>query len=362
MSKITFSNKNNEFYTSLKQAVDEYFETNKIPKTGDWRLFSKTIILILSALSIFALLFFVAIPGWLALLLCMAMGFTLAVIGFCIMHDANHGSYSPYPLMNDFLGLSLNVMGASSYFWKQKHNIIHHTYTNVDGMDDDIAKSPFIRQCTSQKWVPAHRVQHLYLLPIYSLSTIFWIFIMDFTKYFTGKIYTTVAWKMTWKNHVIFWLTKIFYLLIYVALPIKIWGVAAWALGYILLNATMGLTLSLVFQLAHVVENTEFEHVPLDTTKHIETAWAEHQIRTTANFAVDNKLVSWIVGGLNFQVEHHLFPRVSHVHYPAISKIVKQKCQEFGLPYNTYPTLFSALLSHFRTMKMLGRKPELAHS
>ncbi|MFN8242912.1 MAG: acyl-CoA desaturase [Ferruginibacter sp.] len=357
MSKLTFNNKNNEFYLSLKAAVDEYFEKNRIKKTGDWRLFSKTIILTITAIGIFVLLFFVAIPGWLAILLSMAMGFTLAVIGFCVMHDANHGSYSPHPLLNDFLGLSLNFMGASSFFWKQKHNIIHHTYTNVDGMDDDIAKSPFIRQCETQKWVPTHRVQHIYLLPLYCLSTIFWIFIMDFTKYFSGKIYTTTAWKMTWKNHVIFWATKIFYLLLYVALPIKIWGLVPWIIGYALLNATMGLTLSLVFQLAHVVENTEFEHVPLDTSKHIETAWAEHQIRTTANFAVDNRVISWFVGGLNFQVEHHLFPRISHVHYPAISKIVRQKCQEFGLPYHTYPTMMAALVSHFRTMRMLGRKP-----
>ncbi len=357
MAKITFSNRNNDFYQSLKSSVEEYFVNNKIKRTGDWRLFSKTIILVSAAIAIYMLLIIASVNAWIALLLCMVLGFTLASVGFSVMHDANHGSYSTKPWLNDFLGLSLNAMGASSYFWKQKHNIIHHTYTNVDGIDDDIAKSPIIRQCESQKWVPAHKVQYLYLLPVYSLSTIFWIFIMDFKKYFSHKIYTTDAWKMNTKNHIIFWATKIFYLFAYVALPIYVWGFLPWFAGYMALNAVMGLTLSIVFQLAHVVENTEFEHVPLDETKHIETAWAEHQVKTTANFAMGNKIVSWFVGGLNFQIEHHLFPKVSHIHYPAISKIVMQKCKEFNLPYNKYDTMTEAVASHFRVMKYLGKKP-----
>jgi linoleoyl-CoA desaturase len=357
MSKLIFSNRNNDFYQSLKAAVDQYFSQEQIKKTGDWRLFSKSIILIGTAITIYACLVLVNIPAVPAMLLAALLGFVSAGIGFSVMHDANHGSYSPNSLLNDFIGLSANALGASAYFWKQKHNIIHHTYTNVDGIDDDIAKSPIIRQCESQKWVPAHKVQHLYLLPVYSLSSIFWIFIMDFTKYFTRKIYTTDAWKLSTKNHVIFWSTKIYYAIVFIAIPVLVWGWLGWLVGFLIMNAAMGLTLSLVFQLAHVVENTEFEHIPLDTTKHIETAWAEHQLKTTSNFAMDNKFVSWFVGGLNYQVEHHLFPKVSHVHYPAISKIVREKCKEFNMPYNFYPTMSEALASHFRVMKGLGKKP-----
>ena len=323
-------------------------------------MFSKTIILIGSAVTIYAVLMLVNIPALPALLLALVLGFIAACIGFSVMHDANHGSYSPNNKLNDFIGLSANALGASSFFWKQKHNIIHHTYTNVDGIDDDIAKSPIIRQCESQKWVPAHKVQHLYLLPVYALSSIFWIFFMDFTKYFTRKIYTTDAWKMNTKNHVIFWITKIWYALIFIAIPIYVWGWLGWLTGFLLMNVSMGLTLSLVFQLAHVVENTEFEHIPLDTTKHIDTAWSEHQLKTTSNFAMGSKTISWFVGGLNYQIEHHLFPKVSHVHYPAISKIVQKKCREFNLPYNQYKSLGQALASHFRVMKQLGVKPAAA--
>lgn len=357
MSKVTFNNRNNEFYLSLKAAVDSYFEENKIKKTGDWRLFSKTIILIGSAIAVYYCLIMVHMTFLPALLLAALLGYLFACIGFAVMHDANHGSYSPNQKLNDLIGLSANAMGASSYFWKQKHNIIHHTYTNIDGLDDDIAKSPVIRQCESQKWVPAHRLQHIYLPFIYSLSSIFWILFMDFTKYFTHKIYRTDAWKMTLKNHVIFWLTKIHYAAFFIIIPIMVWGWQGWLPGFFVFNAVMGLTLSLVFQLAHVVENTEFEHIPLDESKHIDSAWAEFQLRTTANFAMANKVISWFVGGLNYQIEHHLFPRVSHIHYPAISKIVQEKCTKFNLPYNQYTTMSEALASHFRVMRQLGEKP-----
>jgi linoleoyl-CoA desaturase len=357
MSKITFNNKNNDFYISLKTSVEAYFAKNKIEKTGDWRLFIKSILLIGSSLTIYAVLMLVKVEVIPALILCAALGYLLACIGFSVMHDANHGSYSNKPLLNDALGLTANGLGASSYFWKQKHNIIHHTYTNVDGIDDDIAKSPIIRHCESQKWVPAHRIQHLYLLPVYSLSSIFWIFIMDFTKYFSRKIYTTEAWKMTLKNHIIFWATKVWYAVFYITIPILVWGWQGWLIGYLTMNVMLGLTLSLVFQLAHVVENTEFEHIPLDQTKHIETAWAEFQLKTTSNFAMKSKVISWFVGGLNYQVEHHLFPKVSHVHYPAISEILQEKCKEFNLPYNYYTTMWGALASHFKVMRQLGHKP-----
>jgi linoleoyl-CoA desaturase len=357
MAKITFDNRNNQFYQSLKLSVDEYFETNGIKRTGDWRLYIKTITLIGAAIAMYCGLLFFPVTPLLALLICALMGFTFASIGFSVMHDANHGSYSTKSWLNDLIGLSANALGASSFFWKQKHNIIHHTYTNVDGIDDDIAKSPIIRQCETQKWVPAHKVQHLYLVPVYALSSIFWLFFMDFTKYFTRKIYTTEAWKMTVKNHVIFWATKVGYFVFYMIIPMIVWGFGPWLLGFFLLHVVMGLTLSLVFQLAHVVENTEFENVALDETKHIETAWAEHQIKTSSNFSMNNPVISWFVGGLNFQIEHHLFPKVSHIHYPAISKIVIEKCAEFHLPYNNYSTITGAIASHFRVMKMLGKQP-----
>jgi linoleoyl-CoA desaturase len=223
-------------------------------------------------------------------------------------------------------------------------------------MDDDIAKSPLMRQCRSQKWVPAHRYQHIYVVLVYAISSFAWVFIMDFNKYLKQKVYTTPLQKMNLQDHVIFWLSKVLYLIFYVAIPVYLVGWGPWALGFTAMHLVMGLTLALVFQLAHVVEHTEFEAVDGEVTQ-IENAWAEHQVRTTANFAPNNTLINWFVGGLNYQVEHHLFPRISHVHYPALSKIVLETCQEHGLPYHTYPTMMASMISHFRMMKALGEKP-----
>lgn len=356
MAKVTFNNSNNEFFNSLKASVDEYFKTNNLKKTGNWRLYHKTIVLITASIVMYYCLLFVTMPVWLSLVLCGLLGFTFASTGFNVMHDGCHGSYSSKPWVNDMMGYTLNLLGSVSFFWKQKHNIIHHTYTNVDGIDDDIAKSPVIRQCETQKWVPAHKVQHLYLPMVYSITSIAWLFIMDYVKYFTRDISGTPAWKMNTKEHIIFWATKLNYIAFYMVIPAMIVGFVPWLIGFIVMHVVMGFTLAIVFQLAHVVEQCEFESAGLEP-KEIESAWAVFQLRTTANFAMKNKVISWFVGGLNFQVEHHLFPRISHIHYPAISKILMQKCKEYNMPYHYYDTMGEAVASHWRFMKYLGKKP-----
>jgi linoleoyl-CoA desaturase len=252
----------------------------------------------------------------------------------------------------------MNALGSNAYIWKIKHNVVHHTYTNIDGIDDDIAKSPVLRHCQTQKWVPAHRFQHLYMFLLYGLSTILWVFVTDLVKYFTKKIVVTEM-KMTTKEHIIFWTSKLLYVFFYFVLPILFVGWQAWLIGYLIMNITLGITLSLVFQLAHVVEKTAFE-LAEDKPKTINSEWAIHEVITTANFAPKNKFISWFVGGLNYQIEHHLFPRVSHVHYPAISNIVREECARFNIPYHYYPTMTEALISHYRVMRRLGENKSAA--
>jgi linoleoyl-CoA desaturase len=360
MSKVTFNNKNSVFYTALKANVDNYFKENNIKKTGDARLYSKTLILIPAAIAIYVGLLTVTLPAAVSLLLCALLGLVIASIGFNVMHDACHGSYSSKKWVNDIVGYSLNAIGGNAFIWKFKHNIIHHTYTNVDGVDDDIAKSPLMRQCASQKWVPAHRFQHIYVVLIYAISSFAWVSMMDFNKYFKQKVFTTPLQKMSLKDHVIFWISKVLYVVFYVLIPASVVGWGAWGIGFAVMHLCMGLVLALVFQLAHVVEHAEFEAAAGMDHKHIENEWAIHQVKTTANFAPDNLLVNWYVGGLNYQIEHHLFPRISHVHYPAISKIVKETCEQFNVSYNTFPTMIGSIASHFRMMKQLGEKPAVA--
>lgn len=356
MPKVTFSRKNTSFYKALQSSVDQYFSQNNLRKNGNWKLYIKTVVLVSAAVVLYGVLLTVPVSAAAGISLSALLGFVLASIGFNVMHDACHGSYSSKKWVNDLLGLSLNALGGNAFIWKFKHNIIHHTYTNIDGVDDDIAKSPLMRQCHSQTWVPAHRFQHFYVFLVYGISSFAWIFLMDFTKYFTQKVYTTPLQKMDRNEHIIFWISKAFYAVFYIAIPVMAVGWQAWGIGFAFMHLTMGLTLAIVFQLAHVVEHTEFEFAGVEPVM-LENEWAVHQIKTTANFARGNKFVSWFVGGLNYQVEHHLFPRISHIHYPAISQIVKATCQEYDLPYHEFPTMTEAVVSHVRMMKELGKEP-----
>src|ERR1700754_136334 len=381
MTKLSFSNKSNAFYTSLKSAVDQYFTSKKIKKTGNWKLYAKSGILIPGALLIYCSLLWLfrqPVDGISLLLhtsagqplhpsallvtagfvLCGLLGCALASIGFNVMHDACHGSYSSRKWVNELMGLTLNALGGNTFIWKFKHNVIHHTYTNVDGIDDDIAKSPFIRTCTTQEWKPAHRYQHIYVGAIYALSSFLWVALLDFVKYFGRKVVNTPLQKMSFKEHLLFWLSKVLYFLFYVLIPVYFVGWQTWLWGFACMHLTLGFILAIVFQLAHVVESTGFEHIEANTTVKLEEECAVHQVKNHANFAPRNKIISWYVGGLNFQVEHHLFPRISHIHYPAINHIVRKTCAEFGIAYNEYPTMARAVVSHFRMMHQLGRKPE----
>jgi linoleoyl-CoA desaturase len=359
MPKVTFNNKSSVFFTALKAEVEQYFRQKKISKTGNWKLYIKSGVLITAAIALYICLLTVSMPDLLAIALSGVLGFVSASFGFYVLHDACHGSYSSKKWVNEAFGHSLNALGGNAFIWKFKHNIIHHTYTNVDGMDDDIAKSPVMRQCNTQKWVPAHRFQHIYVVLVYAISSFAWVFMMDFNKYFKRRIINTPLQKMSLKEHFVFWISKVLYAFFYILIPVYFVGWGPWAIGFTVMHIAMGFTLAIVFQLAHVVEQTEFEVAKIDP-KIIENEWAIHQVVTTANFAPRNKIVSWFVGGLNYQIEHHLFPRVSHVHYPALSKIVKNTCAKFNLPYNEYPTMISAIVSHFRMMRNLGKKPKLA--
>jgi linoleoyl-CoA desaturase len=357
MYKISFTNKNSSFYQELKTSVEQYFSATRNQRTGNWKLYAKTLTLVPAAVGLYLTLLFVHLSWIPGVLISCVLGFILASIGFNVMHDACHGSYSKKAWVNNVMGLSLNLLGGNAFIWKFKHNIVHHTYTNIDGVDDDIAKSPVMRMCASQKWVKAHRFQHLYVVILYAISSFAWVSLMDFNKYFKRKVYHTELQKMDLTEHFIFWLSKLLYGVFYIIIPVHFVGWSAWAIGFGCMHITMGLTLAVVFQLAHVVEDVEFVFAPGIEPQKIEEEWAIHQVRTTANFAPGNKLVSWFVGGLNFQIEHHLFPKVSHIHYPAIAPIVKNICEKHQLRYNEFRTMSAAIVSHFHMLRVLGKKP-----
>ena len=270
------------------------------------------------------------------------------------MHDGGHGSFSKSKSLNKIAAISVNFLGASSIMWNMKHNIIHHTYTNIDGIDDDIEAKPYLRMCATQKRYWMHRFQHYYVWFLYTLLHLIWVFLTDYQKYFKRRIGTVPIKKLSVKEHFGFWGAKVGYMIVFMLLPIFMVGFVKWLVGFLIASMVTGFIISVVFQLAHAVEHTQFP-LPVADTNKIENEWAIHQVETTANFATKNKLISWLVGGLNFQIEHHLFPKVSHIHYPAISKIIKQTCIDFGIHYIEYPKMRHAIASHASYLRRMGR-------
>jgi len=342
------------FHSDLKRRITAYFEEVGHTSTGNYQLWTKAIILVISFLFVYVHLVFFTPVTWLAVLECLVLGGLTAAIGFNVMHDGAHGSFSRYKWVNEMAGLSLNFLGANNFMWKTKHNVIHHAYTNVDGIDDDIDAKPFLRLCETQKHYRLHKYQHLYFWAAYSLLYLYWIFVTDYKKYFLGRIGDYPLKKMKLSDHISFWSFKILHLFLFIFLPIQTVGFSTWLVGFLIYGLFAGFVLSIVFQLAHTVEHTHFPVADVVSNK-MEDEWAVHQIKTTANFATNNRVLSWLVGGLNFQIEHHLFPKISHIHYPAISKIIRQACQEHGINYVEYPRLRLAVSSHVAYLRHLGQ-------
>jgi linoleoyl-CoA desaturase len=354
MQTPRFARRANNFHKDLKDRINDYFQEVGSAPTGNYEIWLKAIILVVGmALTYTWLVFFT--PAWyFALLGCLVLALFTAAIGFNVMHDGAHGSFSRYKWVNELAGLSLNMLGANVSLWKTKHNIIHHTYTNIDNIDDDIDAKPFLRMCENQKYYAIHKYQHLYFWLAYAQLYWFWIFFTDYMKYFRGKIGDWTYNKMTWKEHVSFWLFKVVHFSMFIVIPIYMLGFWPWLLGFAVYAGFTGLVLSMVFQMAHTVEDMHFPEVTPEKLQ-LEDEWAIHQLRTTANFATRNKWLSWYCGGLNFQIEHHLFPNVSHVHYPKISKIIREVCEEYNVPYKEYPRFRLAIASHVRHLYALGR-------
>ena len=293
MATPKFLQNSNNFHQELKRRVNEYFEEKKKSATGNFGLFFKAAFFVLSYIALYVHLVYFTPPALLAIFECILFGGFTAAIGFNVMHDGGHGSFSKSKIWNKLAAVSANFMGVSHIMWAMKHNIIHHTYTNIDGVDDDIEIKPYLRMCTTQKRRKIHRFQHYYVWVLYCLLHVMWIFLFDYKKYFLKKIGSVPIKKMSMQEHLAFWAAKVLYAFVFIALPIYKLGFLKFSIGFLIASAFTGLVISIVFQLAHTVEETDFP-VPEGDTNKIENEWAIHQVQTTANFATKNKLISWL--------------------------------------------------------------------
>lgn len=354
------SHDKSQFYATLHARVELFFKEKGLSKHANGAIVLKTVVLLSAYLLPLALLVWLQPAFWVALGLWALMGVAMAGVGMSIMHDANHGAYSSSPFVNALVGSSLYLLGGSVFNWKLQHNTLHHTFTNIVHYDDDIADKPALRLSPHTELKPIHRFQWLHALLIYSLVTLYWVVAKDFlqlARYARNGVNKNTASQ----NRVLLAKivgVKLAYFFIFLALPI--WaGVAVGQVfaGFLLMHLIGGTVLTVIFQLAHTVEETTF---PQPTAQgNIENDWAIHQMNTTVNFSRHNRLLSWYVGGLNFQVEHHLFPKICHIHYPSIAGIVQRTAAEFNVPYLEHRSFGHALRSHFATLRRFGRLPNL---
>ena len=343
------------FVRDVNAGVSAYFETSRRSSKGNWSMWLKTLLLFAVVLGCYAAIMSNRFTPLAMLGLAVALGIGIAGVGFSVCHDALHGAYSDRPTVNYLLGLSFDLLGANSYIWKITHNIIHHTYTNIDGVDEDIDLSPFVRLSPGTPPCRLYRYQHLYAFFAYGLAMLFWVFVKDY-RYFLRRDLGPYRNRRNPSGEVIMLVvTKLLHYGWTIVLPLMMLRIHWWqfVIGYLAMTITAGSILGLIFQLAHVVEGTDY---PLpDAQGTMEHTWLVHQMMTTSNFAPRNRLLSWYVGGLNYQIEHHLFPKVCSAHYPALSRIVRQTAVAHGVPYHEQSTLLRAIRSHYRMLKHFGR-------
>ena len=355
--KIAFA-ATSPFQRDLKQRVDAYFEKTGFSRGANAGQYAKVAFWIVYTVGMWAVLLTNVAPFPVTLLLWLMVGFGLAGVGMNIGHDAIHGSTSEKAWVNGLLSWSFDVMGASSVTWRTAHNVLHHTYTNVPTIDDDIEPGPTLRFYPHDEPPRLyHRLQHIYAWGLYCLVGLLWVFHKDFMLILRKQPLTDKRAPLRDFAQVI--AGKLMHGLFFVAIPLAVMHQPVWqlALGYMLMQAMGGFTLAVVFQLAHVVEGVSFPKV--QGGGKMELGWADHEVITTANFGT-TKLATFITGGLDHQIEHHLFPRVAHCHYPALSPIVRQCATDHGLPYTHNGTFLQAVASHARVMKKLGRGEALA--
>ena len=358
--RLKFSG-DNRFHRELRRRVEaEFRQAGRRQRDSVALMLKSAIILVTFALAYVALVFF-ATRWWQALPLSVLLGVAMAGIGFNIMHDGGHQAYSERRWVNRLMALALDLVGGSSYIWQWKHARFHHTWVNVAGHDSDIDLGVLGRLSPQQPRRPWHRWQHLYLWPLYGVTAIRWHLYGDFRDMATGTIGERPFDRPKGWDLAGFVGGKLVFFTLAFGLPLFFHPIGTVLLFYALVSAVAGVLLALVFQMAHVVEEAAFP-LPDASGRQMETPWAIHQLQTTVDFARGNRVLGWLIGGLNFQVEHHLFPRISHVHYPLVARVVEDACREFGVTYREHRTFGAGIASHYRLLRRLGRSAAAAAS
>ena len=352
--KLEFA-KDTGFEEAVRRRVDQYFKEGAgRSKSGNWQMYLKTCVILACFVTSYVLLVFMAQTLWQALLLAILLGFCTVGIGFNIAHDGGHKSYSRTPWVNKLFAGMMDFVGGSSYIWFWKHAIIHHRYVNITGYDTDIDPGVFGRLSPHEKRRPFYRWQHFYLWFVYGFLAVKWEFVDDFWNMITGRIGAHRFPRPTNWQLVVFVSGKLAFFTWALVIPLFFHPWYAVIFFYAVGVLVLGATLSIIFQLPHCVEDAPFP-IPDGDTGRMEIPWAVHQANVTVDYSRRNPIASWLLGGLNFHKEHHLFPTVCHIHYPAITQIVEETCRDYGIKYSEHKSFREGIAAHYRWLRKMGK-------
>ncbi|MBI3234473.1 MAG: acyl-CoA desaturase [Bacteroidetes bacterium] len=360
MKTITFNQKEHQqFWSECREKVEDYLKQQRNGRHASNALWGRMLFLVLLFISCYIAIFAFQPSYIYFLLICITMGLTIASIGFNISHQAVHGCISSNPMVNKLFGYSFNLVGMSDQMWKIKHNVYHHAYTNIYAYDEALKEDETFRFSQDARWLPRHQFQHIYGFFAYAAFTFFWAFWLDFEKWFRYKNVGVQGHKIkyTHSEKAIFWLTKIYYIVAFLVIPAMVlpYSIGQMITGFLLMHLVSSTFITHVLQVKHLNESTQMTQV--DQNGFAEHSWAVNQLIGTSNFTAKNPIWQWFIGGVNYQVEHHLFPNVASCHLPHISEIVQETATKHGLPYYMHPNFNVAMVSHYKFLKELGQKP-----
>ncbi len=355
MTKIKYrSGSSSAFFQSLDNEIGKLLSSTGLLVNAKRKLWIKMIFYFLLHASAYLILFLVPHKEITGLLFSYAfVGLSGLLLGFNVSHDALHGSFSKNKRVNQWLyHISFNIQGNNAYLWKIRHNSSHHIFPNVDGCDADIDDNPFIRLSPQHRLRKYQRYQHIYSFFVYCFYTLHWFVFKDALYLFSKKVANLQHKKHPPKQIALFFGWKLLYLLLLLILPV----IAGYPLKDVLL----------CFFIMHVVNSLAFIHFLIATHFCMETSFPvqdengflpddyyTHQLATSLDYLPESKLCNLFIGGFNAHAAHHLYPKLPHTIYPAISGIIEQKAKEFNIPYHKL-TLRDAIVSHYRYLKKMG--------
>ena len=346
-----------EFYKELKRRVDKAFNDKGISIKGNSIMKFKVMMLVVGYLITYTIIILADLNDISNLFLVIILGVLAALIGLNISHDAVHNAIFKRKWINYLFSFTFNFfLGANEYVWRITHNMVHHQFPNVPEMDPDISQTKLLRMSPVDKLKWFHKYQHFYFPIVYLLFGFYLVFIKDFRVIFgMNRLGNKRRMVHPLKEYIILFVTKIIYIGYMIVIPSMVFPFWKVIIAFILMQVILAIIFTIVTAPAHVA--TSNKYFTPNSKGIIEENWAVVQLETTTDFSRNSWIANNFFGGGNYQVVHHLFPGICHIHLPWISQIVDKTTLEYGLEYN-HTSLISVLHHHVKMLRAFGQKED----